>query len=250
MSIQLIHKDVPHHAIHDIESFYYVLLFVTMMFAGPRKEISYKDRHTSGIFGKANDYLDHRPSTLEKSAMLNDFETLDKTLDAMTPYFSGIKQLMVDLCSVVFSTSGDNILVFKPKGTHDAFKKLLKEYYEQLPSVTPADIPDDLYVLSKRPRTAVKSSKNLHPPTPFSSHATTYAHSGSTSSTYHSGRQPRHTTGTHSLSSHSMSLRMRADNSNSKKRTSDQSGDTHPHSLVVPKRSRGSRTRTHERANI
>ena len=59
MSIQLVHKDVPHHAIHDIESFYYVLLFVTMMFAGPRKEISYKDRRTSGIFGKANDYLDH-----------------------------------------------------------------------------------------------------------------------------------------------------------------------------------------------
>ena len=102
MSIQLVHKDVPHHAIHDIESFYYVLLFVTMMFAGPRKEISYKDRRTSGIFGKATDYLDHHPSTLEKSAVLNNFEVLDKTLKAMTPYFSDIKQLMVDLCSVVF----------------------------------------------------------------------------------------------------------------------------------------------------
>ena len=44
MSVQLAHKDVPHHAIHDIESFYYVLLFVTMMFIGPRKEIGYKDR--------------------------------------------------------------------------------------------------------------------------------------------------------------------------------------------------------------
>jgi len=52
MSIQLTHKDVPHHAKHDIESFYYVLLFVTMMFTGPRKEIAYKDRHTSGIFAK------------------------------------------------------------------------------------------------------------------------------------------------------------------------------------------------------
>ena len=240
MSIQLVHKDVPHHAIHDIESFYYVLLFVTMMFAGPRKEISYKDRRTSGIFGKATDYLDHHPSTLEKSAVLNDFEALDKTLKAMTPYFSDIKQLMVDLCSVVFSMSGDNILVFKPKGTHDAFKKLLRKYYEQLPSVTPADIPDDLYVLSKRPRTAVKSSKSLNSPKPSSSHTAACAHSGSTSSTYHSGRQPRHTTGTHSLSSHSMSLRKRVDNSNSRKRTSDQSGDPHPHSPMVLKRSRSS----------
>ena len=53
MSIQLVHKDVSHHAIHDIESFYYVLLFITMMFTGPHKEISYKDHRTSGIFGKA-----------------------------------------------------------------------------------------------------------------------------------------------------------------------------------------------------
>jgi len=242
MSIQLVHKDVPHHAIHDIESFYYVLLFVTMMFVSPGKDISYKDRRTSGIFGKANDYLDHRPSTLEKSAMLNDFESLDKTLEAMTPYFSDIKQLMVDLCSVVFSTSGDNILVFKPNGTHDAFKKLLRKYYEQLPRVTLADIPDDLYILSKRPCTAVKSSKSLYPPAPSSSHATTYAPSGLTSGTYHSGRQSRHTTGTHSLSTHSMSLRKKVDNSNSRKCTSDQSSDPHPHSPMVPKRSRSSRT--------
>jgi hypothetical protein len=42
MSIQLAHKDVPHHAKHDIESFFYVLLFITVMFTGPRKAISYK----------------------------------------------------------------------------------------------------------------------------------------------------------------------------------------------------------------
>ena len=34
MSIQLANKDVPHHAIHDIEAFYYVLIFVTIMFMG------------------------------------------------------------------------------------------------------------------------------------------------------------------------------------------------------------------------
>ena len=155
----------------------------------------------------------------------------------MTPYSSDIKQLMVDLCSVVFSMSGDNILVFKPKGTHNTFKKLLRKYYEQLPRVTPADIPDDLYILSKRPCTAVKSSKSLNSPTPSSSHTATCAHSGSTLGTYHSGRQPRHTTGTHSLSSHSMSLQKRVDNSNSRKRTSDQSGDPHPHFPMVPKHS-------------
>jgi hypothetical protein len=267
MSVQLAHKDVPHHAIHDIESFYYVLLFVTIMFTGPRKEISYKDRRTSGIFGKANDYHDIRLFASVKSAMLNDFETLDKTLKAMSPYFSDIKQLLVDLCSVVFGTSGDNILVFKPQGTHSAFKQRLREYYERLPRVIQVDIPDDLYAFPKKPVThmPVKSNNSTHPLAPSASSAT-YAHSGSTSDAYYSGqRPPRHATGTYSSSSHSMSLRKRIDNSGStrsshrsltsssisqattlagqhgsghKKRTSDQSGG--PHTLVVQKRLRSS----------
>jgi len=261
MSVQLAHKDVPHHAIHDIESFYYVLLFVTMMFTGPRKEIGYKDRPTSGIFGKENDYHDFRLFASVKSAMLNDFETLDKTLKAMSPYFSDIKQLLVDLCSVVFGTSGDNILVFKLQGTHDAFKQKLREYYEQLPRVTPAEIPDDLYALPKKliTHTTAKGNSSSHPASP----ATTYARSDPTSDTYYSGQGlPRHPTGTNSLNSHSMSLRKRIHNSgsirsshyssasssisqattlaeqhgsDSKKRTSDQS-----RSRVVQKRLRSS----------
>jgi hypothetical protein len=176
MSIQLAHKDVPHHAIHNIESFYYVLLFTTMMFTGPHKEIGYKDRHTSGIFGKANDYHDFRLFASVKSAMLNDFEMLDKTLKAMSPYFSDIKQLLVDLCSVVFGTSGDNILVFKPQGTHDDIKQKLREHHEHLPRVTPVDIPNDLYAFPKKPitHTTVKGNSSSHPHT-SASPATTYS---------------------------------------------------------------------------
>jgi hypothetical protein len=268
MSIQLAHKDVPHHAIHDIELFYYVLLFVTMMFTGPRKEIGYKDYRTSGIFGKANDYHNFCLFVSVKSAMLNDFEMLDKTLEAMSLYFSDIKQLLVDLCSVVFGTSGDNILVFKPQGTHDAFKQKLREHYERLPRVTPADIPDDLYALPKKPitHTTVKGNSSSHPHT-SASPTTTYAHSNPTSDAYYSGRRlPRHPTGTNSLSSHSMSLRKRIHNSgsihsshyssasssmsqattlagqlgsDSKKCTSDQSGGSHSRMVQKCLRSSG-----------
>jgi len=195
MSVQLAHKDVPHHAIHNIESFYYVLLFITMMFTGPCKEIGYKDRPTSGIFGKANDYHDFHLFASVKSVMLNDFEMLDKTLKAMSPYFSDIKQLLVDLCSVVFGTSGDNILVFKLQGTHDTFKQKPREYYEQLPRVTPAEIPDDLYTLPKKliTHTTAKGNSSSHPASP----ATTYAHSDPTSDAYYSGQGlPCHPTGT------------------------------------------------------
>lgn len=265
MSIQLTHKDVPHHAKHDIESFYYVLLFVTMMFTGPRKEIAYKDRHTSGIFGKDNDHHDFRLVASVKTAMLIDFEMLDKTLKNMSPYFSDIKQLLIDLCSVVFDTSRDTIMVFKPQGTHDAFKQKLREHYERLPSVTLVDIPDDLYALPEKPitHTTVKGNSSSHPHTSALS-ATTYAHSGSTSDAYYSSqRLPRLLTGTNSLSSHSMSLRKRIHTSasihsshyspasssvsqattlteqhgsGSKKRTSDQSGGSR--SRVVQKRLR------------
>jgi hypothetical protein len=214
MSIQLVHKDVPHHAKHDIESFFYVILFITMMFTGPCKAISYKDRHTSGIFGKATDYHDLRLFTSVKSTGLGDFDMLDNSLKSMSPYFSDVKQLLVDLCSVVFDTSDDNILVLKPQGTHAAFKQKLREHYEHLPRVTAADIPDDLYALPEKPiTTAVENNRSSH------SHrqpARTSADSGSTLDVYYSGQRPSlHHTGTRSLSSHSMSLRKRLNNGGS-----------------------------------
>jgi hypothetical protein len=94
----------------------------------------------------------------------------------MSPYFSDIKQLLVDLCSVVFGTSGDNILVFKPQGTHDDIKQKLREHHEHLPRVTPVDIPNDLYAFPKKPitHTTVKGNSSSHPHT-SASPATTYS---------------------------------------------------------------------------
>jgi len=263
MSIQLAHKDVPHHAKHDIESFFYVLLFITIMFTGPRKAISYKDRHTSGIFGKATDYHDLRVFTSVKATALSDFEMLEESLKSMCPYFSDIKPLLVDLCSVVFATSNDSILPFKPMGTHSAFKQKLRVHYEHLPRVIPADIPDDLYALPAKPITH-KSNSSSH----LRTQSKTSAHSGSTLDVdvyYSSQRSSLHPTGMRSLSTHSMSLRMRLNNnesihsshhssasssisqatmltgqhkSNPRKHTRDQSG--RPHSPVVQKCMRSS----------
>jgi hypothetical protein len=263
MSIQLAHKDVPHHAKHDIESFFYVLLFITIMFTGPRKAISYKDRHTSGIFGKATDYHDLRVFTSVKATALSDFDMLNESLKSMCPYFSDIKPLLVDLCSVVFDTSNDSILTFKPMGTHSAFKQKLRVHYEHLQRVIPADIPDDLYALPAKPITH-KSNSGSH----LRTQSKTSAHSGSTLDVdvyYSSQRSSLHPTGTRSLSTHSMSLRRRLNNNESihsshhssasssisqattltgqhesdpRKRTRDQSG--RPHSPVVQKRMRSS----------
>jgi hypothetical protein len=130
---------------HDIEWFFYILLFITIMFTGPRKAISYKDRHTSGIFGKATDYHDLCIFTSVKAMALSNFKMLDESLKSMCPYFSDIKPLLVDLCSVVFDTSDDSILTFKPMGTHSAFKQKLRVHYEHLPRVIPVEIPDNLY---------------------------------------------------------------------------------------------------------
>lgn len=266
MSIQLTHKDVPHHAKHDLESFFYVLLFITIMFTGSRQAISYKDRHTSGIFGKATDYYDLHIFASVKSTALGDFEMLDTSLKYMCPYFSDIKPLLVDLCSVVFGTSDGSILVLKPMGTHSAFKQKLREHYERLPRVTLADIPDDLYALPTKPiTTAVQSDSGSHPHTQFT-YAKTSAHSGSTLDVHYSSQRPSlHPTGTRSLSTHSMSLRKKPNNdglihnfhhseasssmsqattlaeqyeSDPRKRTRSRSG--RPHSSVVQKRMRSS----------
>ena len=114
MSIQLTIKDVLHHTSHNIESFFYVLLFIIIMFTGPCEAISYKDCHTTGIFGKANDYHDLDLFAAVKYIGLGNFDLLHKSLKSMSPYFSDIKPLSVDLCSVVFDMSDDNIHVFKP----------------------------------------------------------------------------------------------------------------------------------------
>jgi hypothetical protein len=217
MSIQLTVKYVPHHARHDIESFFYILLFITIMFMGPREAISYKDHRTTGIFSKANDYHDLHLFTSVKSMGLGNFDLLHKSLKSMSPYFSDIKPLLVDLCSVVFNTSDDNIHVLKPWGTHSTFKQKLRVHYEALPRVTPADIPDDLFTLSKKAITdiAVKSNRSSHSHT----QSTSYAKSsigGSTLDIYNSGQWPSfHPTGTSSISSHSMSLQKRLNNNGS-----------------------------------
>src|ERR1700683_1542744 len=147
MSIQLAHKDVPHHTKHDIESFFYVLLFITIMFTGPHKAISYKDHHTSGIFGKATDYHNLCVFPSVKAMGLSNFEMLDQSLKSMCPYFSDIKPLLADLCSMVFDMSDNSIIVFKPMGTHSTFKQKLRVHYEHLPRVILADIPNNLYAL-------------------------------------------------------------------------------------------------------
>jgi hypothetical protein len=180
MSIQLAHKNVPHHAKHDLESFFYVLLFITIMFTGPHKAIKYKDHRSSGIFGKATDYHDLHLCASVKTTELSNFEMLDKTLKPMRPYFSDIKPLLVKLCFMVFNTVDNNIHVLKLQGTHSAFMQELREAYECLPRVTPADIPDDLYALPTKLIHTVKSNSSSHLRTQFTSYAQTSAHSGST----------------------------------------------------------------------
>jgi hypothetical protein len=215
MSIQLAHKDMPHHAKHDIESFFYVLLFITIMFTGPCKAIKYKGRCTSGIFGTATDYHDLHLCSSVKTTELSNFEMWDKMLKSMCPYFAAIKPLLVDLCYVVFNMSDDSIHMLKLKGTHINFKQKLREEYEHLPRVTPADIPDDLYALPTKPiiHTAVKGSSSSHLHTQFTSYTQTSAHSGSTLDVYYSGQGPsHHPTGTHSLGTYSMSLQKRPNN--------------------------------------
>jgi len=208
---------MPHHARHDIESFFYVLLFITIMFMGPHEAISYKDCRTTGIFGKANDYHNLCLFASVKSMGLGDFDLLHKSLESMSPYFSDIKPLLVDLCSVVFDTSDDNIHVFKPRGTHSTFKQKLRVQYECLPRVTPADIPDNLYTLSKKAITdiAVKSNRSSHSHTQSTSYGKSSI-SGLTLDIYNSGQRPSlHPTGTSSIGSHSMSLRKRLNNNGS-----------------------------------
>jgi hypothetical protein len=186
----------------------------------------YKDRYTSGIFGKATDYHDLHLSSSVKTMELSNFEMLDKTLKSMRPYFSDIKPLLINLCSVVFNTSDNNIHVLKPQGTHSAFMKKLREAYECLPRVTPADIPDDLYTLPTKLiiHTAVKSNSSSHLRTQFTSYAQTSTHGGSTLDVYHSGQGPSlHPTGTHSLGAHSMSLRKMPESIHSSHPSSDSS---------------------------
>lgn len=142
MSIQLLMESgrKPHHARNDLESLFYVLLFMCIMYAGPlcKQKFAARDADSHNHpFGVRYDAVDMAAMGQAKISFFNDRETTtNDVLRYVDSYFQPLKALIEELCDEVFQVSNDGMRnPRRPRGTHAKFREVLYKHYDLLPEL-------------------------------------------------------------------------------------------------------------------
>ena len=230
MSVELVLSNVRHHAKHDIESFFWVLLFIALEFDGPRQELPYKNRidNRSQPFSRYHDNSDLTTHANAKNSIFGSPLSFDSCKGHLRKYFQPLEPLIADLRDIIFGEAQFGYkIVQRAVGEYGPFLDALKRRCEMLADIDLAeDIPNPIELLyslttQKAPETPTAVGSGA-----FSNHPGTLA-SGHRSGSLN-GSQSIHSTSLRrsngSQSTHSMSLRVRPN-------TSSQSSSPLPNSL-------------------
>jgi hypothetical protein len=148
MSIELLMSgsNVEHSAKHDLESVFYVLLYICTMYAGPGKlRINPGLEDATHPFGNWLDKTDidwHAIAALKSSSFNDPVHTKNVVFKHVHPYFSPLVPMLNSLCDTVYTSfkvdgpNGPEVVqrgTTRPCGTHAAVLDVLKAAFDELP---------------------------------------------------------------------------------------------------------------------
>jgi hypothetical protein len=136
MSIQILQGGVVEHKVeHDLESFFYVLLYICTMYEGPDKRNSGDRTDFEHPFGH---WIDEATSwkiiaTARIAAFLHPAKTDDLVFKHVHVYFRPLLPLLRNLCDHIFTTNHETRSADEPCGTHQEFLRILEVAFHELP---------------------------------------------------------------------------------------------------------------------
>ena len=148
MSIELLMSgsNVEHSAKHDLESVFFVLLYICTMYAGPGKLwINPALDDTTHPFGNWLDKTNiewHAIAALKSPAFSDPAHTKNVVFKHVHPYFSPLVPMLNSLCDTVYTPfmvdgpNGPEVVqrgMTCPCGTHAAVLNVLKAAFDELP---------------------------------------------------------------------------------------------------------------------
>lgn len=208
-----------HGVRHDLESFFHVIIYFITLYEGPRQ------KRLPGTTTVPEQYKpNERPVSLDamtglKSLIFRDLPYFRAKIAQSSEYFLPIRQLIEELCALIFETSDDgNIHCFRPIGTHETALDRLLRSFKELQDVKQEDIPADPYAhvideMSLSPEASLSKPRSHMGSAHASTSRSVNRESHSASARTHSG-------------THSMSLRQRKNTA--KLIDSSQSSAPHP----------------------
>jgi hypothetical protein len=144
MSIEVLHnagdKQIKQKPSHDLESIFYVLLYICTFFKGPdgmrRNHVDLEEMSSVAINDWFVMHKRFRDLADKKKGQLSQFET--RFLNRFPSYFRDLRTCMNDLWNVLFPTPigvADNLIrdLSSCVATHDGMLEVLRIAYDQLP---------------------------------------------------------------------------------------------------------------------
>ncbi|PFH46246.1 hypothetical protein AMATHDRAFT_88440 [Amanita thiersii Skay4041] len=131
MSIDILAGRAPHKPAHDLESFFYVLLFICLEFSGPGRERNwdharnktwdiYQTPLNAWLLGEDLSQL----GTAKASVVLDQILFESSVLDQISPYFRDVASCLQSLRELLYSP-------YTRACTHDAFIAVLERFHGQ-----------------------------------------------------------------------------------------------------------------------
>jgi hypothetical protein len=134
-------ETTPHSEKHDLESFFYVLLYICTLYEGPGKLRSDINRSDSNHpFG---DWINEAPSwhaiAAYRIAAFDSDAMKTRVLIHVHPYFNPLIPMLINFCNAVFTTytlpgsSARMRDLCQPYSTHQGILDVLRSAYDTLP---------------------------------------------------------------------------------------------------------------------
>jgi len=181
MSIQLLlakNKEVEHKIEHDLESLFYVLLYICTMYEGPGNRNSGDRTEFEHPFG---DWIDETTSwkliaTARMAAFLHPTLAHDKVFKHVHAYFAPLLPLLHALCNTIFTINRnvDGITYQRspdePCGTHEAILGVLEATFDMLPDQDADCAGDEPNATDTPMDDPTNTQTSRHPPSTIFSH--------------------------------------------------------------------------------
>ena len=139
----LLGGEMVHHRItHDLESLFYVLIWICMMYEGPgnqERTWTLKEEHPLSDWHNSNAPLTHAGNV--KAGQCSSLATFNLgILQYFSPYFNNLKECCWELQHLIFhlSEQGTRLDV-----THDKMAEVLQRTFDTLQPEPSVPIPDD-----------------------------------------------------------------------------------------------------------
>ena len=147
----LINDEVEHSEKHDLESFFYVLLYICMMCEGPGKLRNDENRDDANHpFGNwIHDAKTRHAIGMYRFGAFSDYDVMQrKVLTHVHPYFGPLIHMLTNFCDVIFGTyaeDGGSTRIRNPRkpcGTHKKVLDVLRSAFDILPDEDVSGIPE------------------------------------------------------------------------------------------------------------